>query len=349
MPTRSPANPVIRPSDVPPSRPDFEVIGALNAAAVRLGEETLLLLRVVERPRNPDPSVYLAPVYDPAEGKLTLLSFPKGAPGFDFSDPRGIGTPQGAYLTGISHLRLARSRDGVHFTVEKEPALFPANESETFGIEDPRVTPVGADFYVTYVAVSRLGIVTCLARTRDFRTFERLGIIFPPDNKDGMLFPESIAGKYYALHRPSTSGFGRPEIWLAESPNLLDWGHHRRLIGLRPNGWEDARIGGGAPPFRSPPGWLAIYHGAGVDNRYCLAALLLDLAQPWKVLARSERPILEPEADYERQGFFGNVVFTCGATVENDRVRVYYGAADTCMALAEFSLEEILGSLIQSR
>lgn len=345
MPVRCQSNPVIRPSDVSPSRPDFEVIGALNAAVAQLGEETLLLLRVVERPYNVDPTVYLAPVYDPASGKLTVLPFPKGAPGYDFSDPRGIGTPQGPYLTGISHLRLARSRDGIHFTVDPQPALFPANEYETFGIEDPRITPVGQDFYITYVAVSRLGIVTCLARTRDFRSYERLGVIFPPDNKDGMLFPESIDGKYYALHRPSISSFGKPEIWLAESLNLLDWGHHRRLVGLRPNGWENNRIGGGAPPFRTPRGWLVIYHGTNLGNRYSLAALLLDLAQPWKIIGRSERPILEPETDYERLGFYGNVVFTCGATFENDTVRVYYGAADTCMAMAEFSLAEILSGL----
>lgn len=179
MPTRSLANPIIRPQDVAPSRPDFEVIGALNAGVARLGEETILLLRVVERPVNTDPGVYLAPVFDSAAHALTLLSFPKDAPGYDFSDPRGIGTPHGSYLTGISHLRLARGRDGVHFRVDPEPALFPANEYEAFGIEDPRITRVGDDYMITYVAVSRLGIVTCLAQTRDFRTFERLGVNLP--------------------------------------------------------------------------------------------------------------------------------------------------------------------------
>ncbi len=341
MPTRSSANPILRPADVPPSRPDFEVIGALNAGAARLGDETVLLVRVVERPLNPDPNVYLAPVFDPSAGKLVLKSFPKGAPGYDFSDPRGIVSPEGPYLTGISHLRLARSRDGAHFTVEREPALFPADEYETFGIEDPRVTTMDDAYYISYVAVSRLGIVTRLARTRDFRSFERLGVIFPPDNKDVVLFPGQVGGRYFILHRPSASGFGRPEIWLAESPNLLDWGHHRRLIGLRDNGWEDGRIGAGAPPFLTPQGWVEIYHGASRDNRYSLAALLLDRDDPGKVLARSSRPILVPEADYEREGFFGNVVFACGALYEDDLVKVYYGAADTCMALVEMRLEEL--------
>jgi predicted GH43/DUF377 family glycosyl hydrolase len=342
MPNRSPANPILRPQDVPPSRPGYEVIGALNAAVARLGDETLLLARVVERPLNPEPDVYIAPVYDPAAGELVLKRFPKGAPGYDFSDPRGIVAPEGNYLTGISHLRLARSRDGVHFEVEAAPAFFPADEYETFGVEDPRVTRIADEFYVTYVAVSRLGIVTRLARTRDFRSFERLGVIFPPDNKDVVLFPEKIGGKYYALHRPSTSGLGRPEIWLAESPDLLDWGHHRHLIGTRSGSWDSARLGAGAPPVKTPRGWLEIYHGADQNNRYFLGTLLLDLEEPGRVLARSEQPILEPEAEYERQGFFGNVVFTCGALLEGNRVRVYYGAADTCMALVDFQLQELL-------
>ena len=341
MPIRSPANPIIRPQDVLPSRPDFEVICAMNAATARLGDEIVLLVRVVERPINPDPDVYLAPVYDPCEGKLIIKRFLKDLPGYNFSDPRGIGSPEGAYLTGISHLRLASSRDGVHFSIEPAPALFPADEYETFGIEDPRITQIGEDYYVSYVAVSRMGIVTRLACTRDFHHFERMGVIFPPDNKDVVVFPAQINGKYYVLHRPSASGFGRPEIWLAESPNLLDWGHHCRLIGLRENGWEDSRIGAGAPPILTPQGWLEIYHGASRGNRYALAALLLDRDQPWKVLARSSKPILEPEAEYERVGFYGNVVFSCGALYEDGKVKIYYGAADTCMGLVEMGLDEM--------
>jgi predicted GH43/DUF377 family glycosyl hydrolase len=330
---------------VKPSRSDFEVICAINAGAARLGDEVILLLRVVERPVNPDPKVYLAPIYDPDARALVLKAFSREAPGYDFTDPRMIGTPHGAYLTAISHLRVARSQDGVNFTVDETPALFPSGPYEAYGIEDPRVSQMGDTYLVNYVGVSALGIVTCLASTRDFKTFERKGVIFPPDNKDVAIFPEQIGGRYYALHRPSTSAFGRPEIWLAESPDLLCWGSHRRLIGLRENGWEDGRIGASAVPFRVDGGWLEIYHGASRHNRYHLGALLLDAQQPWKVLARSARPILEPQADYEVNGFFGNVVFSCGALCENGLVRIYYGAADTCMALVEIPLEEILSSL----
>jgi predicted GH43/DUF377 family glycosyl hydrolase len=341
MPIRCSANPLISPQNVPPSRPDFEVLCAFNAASARLGDEIVLLMRVYERPINHNPEVYLAPVYDAAARTMVIKSFPKNEPGYDFSDPRGIRAPEGNYLTGISHLRLARSLDGIHFQVEPTPTFAPGDEYETFGIEDPRISQIGEDFYITYVAVSRLGIVTRLARTRDFHSFERLGVIFAPDNKDVTLFPAKIAGRYFALHRPSSSSFGRPEIWLAESPNMIDWGHHHRLIGVRNNGWEDGRIGAGAQPILTPHGWLEIYHGASKDNRYCLAALLLDANQPWKVLARSERPILEPETDYEKHGFFGNVVFSSGALYENGLVKVYYGAADTCMALVEYTLDEL--------
>jgi predicted GH43/DUF377 family glycosyl hydrolase len=338
-------NPIIRPQDVTPSQPGFEVICAINAGVARLGSEVILLLRVVERPLNPDPGVYLAPAYDPAAGRVVNKALPRSAPGYDYHDPRLIRTPEGTYLTALSHLRLARSTDGVHFTVADTPALFPANEYETFGIEDPRITQISDEYYVNYVAVSSLGIVTSLARTRDFAAYERLGVIFPPDNKDVAIFPERIQGRYYALHRPSTSAFGRPEIWLADSPDLLAWGSHRRLIGQRQNGWEDGRIGGSAVPFRVDQGWLAIYHAANRADRYILAALLLDAQRPWQVLGRSAIPLLEPEQPYETHGFFPNVVFSCGALYEDGLVKVYYGAADTSIAYAEIPVQDILDTL----
>ncbi len=338
-------NPIISPADVRPSRPDFEVICVINAGVARLGDEVILLLRVVERPLHDDESVYLAPVFNERTGVVDLIPFPLNDPRYNFSDPRMIGTPDSTYLTALSHLRLARSRDGVRFTVEDAPALFPANAYETYGIEDPRITQIGDSYYVNYVAVSRLGIVTALARTHDFKTFERMGIIFAPENKDVVIFPEKIGGKYAALHRPSAHGIGAPEIWSAESPDLMCWGNHRHMVGLRDNGWEDARIGGSAVPFRIDQGWLAIYHGANRQNRYSMAALLLDKDRPWKVLARSNRPILEPETDYERFGFFNNVVFSCGALYEDGLVKMYYGAADTVMALAELPIQDVLETL----
>lgn len=342
---RAAENPIIRPQNVRPTRVDFEVICVINAGVARLGEEVMLLLRVVERPRSMNERFYLAPIFDPRSGRVMLKEFPRDDPAIDFSDPRIIDAPEGKYLTALSHLRLARSRDGIHFQVEDRPALFPEYDFEAYGIEDPRITQIGSEYFINYVAVSDQGIVTALARTTDFRSYERMGIIFPPDNKDVEIFPEKIGGRYYALHRPSISAFGKPEIWLADSPDLLRWGNHQHLVGQRADGWENGRIGGSAVPFRTPRGWLEIYHGANKQNRYCLGALLLDANEPWKVLGRSRQPILEPEADYEVQGFFPNVIFSCGALFEDGLAKIYYGAADTRMAYAEIPVEEIIAGL----
>jgi beta-1,2-mannobiose phosphorylase / 1,2-beta-oligomannan phosphorylase len=117
------------------------------------------------------------------------------------------------------------------------------------------------------------------------------------------------------------------------------------LLGLSEDGWDNGRIGGGAVPFKTDKGWLEIYHAADKNDRYCLGAVLLDLHNPAKILAKTEEPILEPEEDYEKNGFFGNVVFTCGLVVEGDTVRIYYGAADESIAGAELSLQEIMSKL----
>lgn len=344
---RSPHNPIITAQDVPPSRPDFEVVGVMNAGVARLGNEVVLLLRVAERPRSADGAaeVYRVPVYDHEANTVVIKEFDTRNPAYRLVDPRVILTPEGKYLTSMSHLRVARSRDGIHFHVEAQPALFPAHWYEMYGIEDPRITPMGDRYYVNYSAVSRYGVATALASTPDFRTFVRHGIIFPPDNKNVAIFPEPVEGKYCALHRPMSGFAGRDEIWLAQSPDLLCWGDHRYVMGTRPGSWDSARIGASGVPFRVPEGWLEIYHGADEHNRYCLGAVLLDARRPWKVLARSEEPIMEPAAPYELSGFLGNVLFSCGVLYEGGTVKIYYGAADCCLAYAETTAEDILGQL----
>jgi predicted GH43/DUF377 family glycosyl hydrolase len=141
-------------------------------------------------------------------------------------------------------------------------------------------------------------------------------------------------------------GIGEPAIWIASSSDLLAWGDHRFVARGRPESWDGAKIGGGAVPFRVPGGWLAVYHGVSQSPmEYALGALLLDASDPSIVIARSREPILKPEMPYERQGFFGGVVFTCGLLSEGDTIRVYYGAADGVTAVADLSLDEILGGL----
>lgn len=334
-------NPILKPADVTPLLPGFEVIGVFNAGVIRHEDEIVLVLRVAERPVQHDAERYLYPIVEGETGEVRIESISRTTEGADFSDSREIRTPDGLYLTSISYLRIARSRDGLHFEVEDRAALFPVNEYEVYGIEDCRVTRLGDEYYLNYSACAPIGITTALAVTRDFRSFERLGIIFHPDNKDVTIFPERIGGRYYALHRPSASRFGQPEIWLAESPDLRCWGGHRHLLGCREGTWESTRIGASAVPVLTDKGWLEIYHGADENNRYCLGAALLEADRPWVVKHRCERPILTPEADYETAGFFGNVVFACGALCEAGTIKLYYGAADTSIGYAELALEEL--------
>ncbi|MNO19106.1 Beta-1,4-mannooligosaccharide phosphorylase [compost metagenome] len=341
---RTPHNPILSPSDITPSRPDMEVIGVFNAGVARLRDEVILLLRVAERPINDRPGIYLTPIYDLKQDSIVIREIPY-APENDFSDPRVIKTPTQNYLTSISHLRVARSKDGISFQVGSEPAIQPATEYETFGVEDPRITELEDGYYITYTGASECGIVVPLIYTKDFVHFERKGIIFHPDNKDVVIFPERVNGKYYALHRPSSSHYAKPDMWVAASSDLLQWGDHRYLMGVRDGIWDSGRIGASAVPIRTEKGWLEIYHGADKENRYCLGAVLLGLNEPWKVIARCSTPFLVPELPYETEGFFGNVVFACGALLEDNIVKIYYGAGDTCIGYAEATLEFIMEGL----
>jgi len=342
---RAPGNPLLTPEDVAPSRPDFEVIGVFNPAVLVDGGETSLLLRVAERPRDTPPEEVAAPVYDLAAGRIVVRRWRRGATGVRTDDPRVVIAGGETYLTSISHLRWARSRDGLRFEAEAQPALAAGSETDAFGVEDPRATRIDGEWWINYTAVSPWGIATGAAVSRDRRRLERRGLLFPPPNRDVTVFPEAIAGRYAALHRPMPEGLGSAAIWFASSPDLLSWGGHRPVAGPRRGAWDGVKVGGGAPPFRVRDGWLALYHGVDEAARYALGALLLDAREPWRVRGRSRDPILAPEAPYEREGFFGNVVFTCGASVEGDRVRVYYGAADTVVAAADLSLDAILGGL----
>jgi len=344
---RHPANPLITPKMVRPSAPGFRVRGVFNPAATLFGDEIFLLLRVAEDcEAGPDEvSVPIARFAD-GIGRPDILRLSRRDPDVDLSDSRYVVYRGQTYLSTLSHLRLARSRDGVHFTVDDEPFLFPADSTESFGVEDGRITRLGDTFYINYTCVSPDSWATSLVSTRDFRSIDRHGTIFPPQNKDVCLFPEKINGHYCALHRPNNSGFGRPSIWYAESPDLIHWGRHQCLVRPRDNGLEDERVGGGAPCLKTPAGWLQIYHGASKKGTYRLFTLLLDLDNPARVLKRASRPLLEPDADYETKGFFGRVVFTDGVVqFEDGRVWIYYGAADQTTSLAETSIDELLASL----
>jgi predicted GH43/DUF377 family glycosyl hydrolase len=385
---RLPQNPLISARDVKPSLPTLEVVSVFNAAAARVGNEVVLLLRVAERPRTdiapgPDaltldldaPHPILVPLParfrdQPLVGmafldtrgdtpRVVVAYIPANLPGLDLRDPRSIRyrnstgnlrmTNEGYidFLAQISHLRVARSTDGVTFKIDETPAIAPHTDMEEYGVEDPRATYIDGKWHITYVSVSRWGITTSLATTTDFRSFERHGVIFLPDHKDVVIFPGKVGDRYVALTRPMPQSFSRIfGIWIAFSDDLLTWGGHETLCLPRWEYWDELRTGASAVPFRVADGWLELYHGVDRNTRYAMGALLLDADDPRKILARSAQPILEPQEPFERTGLFNETIFSCGHVELGDgRIRMYYGAADSVIAAADFDVRDIVNSL----
>lgn len=342
-------NPIIIPQDVKPYHKGFEVIGAFNASVAEYNGEVILLMRVAERPINEDPKTVKVPYINPETNELVIHTLNKEDSEYDFSDPRTIShkdKKEGfSYLTSLSYVRLARSTDGINFEIEDEPFLYPYNEYQTFGIEDPRCTIIEDTYFIDFTSVSEKGVAVSLVTTKDFESFEDHGIIFAPENKDVVLFPEKVNGKYYALHRPVLKSVGNYDIWLASSPDTVHWGNHTHLLDVREQSWDEERIGAGLTPIKTDAGWLVLYHGADHASRYCMGAALLDLNDPSIVLSRTVTPIMEPEKEYEKNGFFNEVVFGCGGIVKGDRIQLYYGVADTSIGGCTLSMKEILAQL----
>lgn len=337
-------NPILRPSDLKPSMEGMQIECLLNPGVFRFSNKTWMLCRVAERTRQEEDSIKV-PVFD-AWGKMEILTFQKNDPDLDASDPRVIAYKGKNYLTTLSHLRLVSSDDGRNF--REDPSYGPITGQgalEAFGIEDCRVTQMNDGYHLTYTKVSEIAVGVGYMFTQDWKNFQRRGMIFPPHNKDCAIFEKPIKGKNYALHRPSSPELGGNYIWIAESPDLLHWGNHQCIAITRKGMWDSARVGAGAAPIETPQGWLEIYHGANEKNRYCLGALLLDKDDPTRVLARSHQPIMEPIMEYEKTGFFGNVIFTNGHVVDGDTITMYYGASDEVICGAQLSIKEILDSL----
>jgi predicted GH43/DUF377 family glycosyl hydrolase len=256
---------------------------------------------------------------------------------------------------GLSHLCAARSVNGVDkWQIDREPTLLPDSEKypeEIWGIEDPRITyvPELKKFAIAYTSYSRGGPGVSLALTEDFRSFERMGVVMPPDDKDAALLPRKIGGYWALIHRPMTP-LGA-HVWISYSPDLRHWGSHKLMLEARRGAWWDAnKIGMSPPPIETARGWLMIYHGVRrtpSSSIYRLGLALFDLQQPEKCLVRGDSWIFAPEAEYERQGDVQDVVFPCGYTVaaDGDTINLYYGAADSSIALAHGSIRSLLSWL----
>jgi predicted GH43/DUF377 family glycosyl hydrolase len=278
------------------------------------------------------------------------------------------------------YLGLATSRDGYHFTrAGDKPAVVPSDGFDGGCVEDPRIVKFGDWYYIVYASrpfpAGQYWLVTPNAAwkppyatadfpvalrenlsssglliTKDFRTFIRAGRITDPtlDDRDAILFPEKINGRFCMLHRPMSwvgkeYGTDHPAIWISFSDDLLKW-PGGTLLASPKFPWEH-KIGGSTPPIRTPHGWLTIYHAVGADSQYRLGAMLLDLKDPTRVLHRCPDWLIQPEEPYETQGYYKGVIFPCGNVVIDGTLFVYYGGADKYVALATCRLDELLDYL----
>jgi predicted GH43/DUF377 family glycosyl hydrolase len=253
---------------------------------------------------------------------------------------------------GLSHFCAARSANGREgWQIDSKPTLLPNPDNfpeELWGIEDPRITFVEElkKYIIVFTAYTRDGPGVALALTKDFKEFERYGVIMPPEDKDAALLPYRINGNWAMIHRPVSAA--RAHMWISYSPDLKNWGKHILMMDARKGAWWDAnKIGLSPPPIETPAGWLVIYHGVKQSCGGCIYRLglaLFDLNKPEICLKRGTEWIFAPEEDYELKGDVGNVVFPCGYTIasDGDTLRIYYGAADTCIAMATASIKEML-------
>lgn len=259
---------------------------------------------------------------------------------------------------GISHLTVARSDDGVgDWQIDPRPTLCADPDrypEELWGIEDPRITWLeeAHKWAICYTAYSRGGPLVSLATTGDFRSFDRVGPVMPPEDKDAALFPVRFNGRWAMLHRPvAKSAMLGAHIWLSFSPDLKHWGNHTEIIQAREGGWWDAnKIGLCAPPLEIEAGWMILYHGVRTTasgSIYRLGLVLLDRDDPTRMLRRTDEWIFGPKAHYEREGDVDDVVFPCGWIVKGETVYMYYGAADSCIGLATARLSDLVDLIMR--
>ena len=252
--------------------------------------------------------------------------------------------------TGRSIIGLAESVDGFAFTVSDQPFITPAQagvfrEYEAFGVEDPRISCIDGEYFITYSAYSKHGVRICLAKTTDFSSIERISLITEADYRNVVIFPEKINGRYVRLDRPH-SAISPWAIWISYSKDLIYWGESELIMMPVPYHWDEMKIGPGATPIKTEHGWLSIYHGVfpTMDGAiYRLGVALHDLENPAKIIGVGDSWILQPEDPWEVTGYVHNVVFTCGAIAEPDgSVKIYWGGADAVMCVGTARIDDLV-------
>ena len=371
---------LLSPENITPSSTKFEVIGTMNPGVARLSNgDIVLYVRVIEKLKKTDDEKYCyAPRFSGEEKfKITIDKFPKSEIK-DFSDLDFTFKDNTKRLTFISHFRrVVLDSSGFKVkSIEQKPSFSGLEWDGELGVEDPRITKIKDLYVMTYVGLSRTGNVsTNLAISNDSKKWYRRGIIFGHQNKDVTIFPELINHKYLAFNRPEGNfNFTSPNIWLSFSQDLTYWGESFALEITHKGKWDSGRVGAGPPPLKTKHGWLFIYHG--VINRhirkeksisdflrehfikedkeeefrdiYCAGALLLDLYNPKKIIAKSEKPLILPIRKYEK-GTFENkdVFFPTGLILDKNGsdVLIFSGGGDVVTTVKKFSLQEIISSL----
>lgn len=306
---RSSNNPIMHVKNYP------GVAQIYNPSPVQMGDETILLISVV-----------------------------------DHAATRGYGRDMG-------QTRVARSRDGINFELSDEDFIGTQAEGMPWDLYhhfiDNRVTKIDDWYYIVTPAMVKdfAGPVGMLGKTKDFKTYERIEIITAPPNRGASIFPEKIGGKYYKLDRPGGGDGNGGDIWISASNDLVHWGEFKPVIAAGYRFWNMVKIGP-TTPIKTKEGWLDIIHGvfspAG-GNYYYLGAMLLDLEEPWKVIGKTNSYILAPEEAYEKHGNCDNTVFACGAIADEkkDLIKLYYGACDNYICLAQGCLSELVEACIQ--
>jgi predicted GH43/DUF377 family glycosyl hydrolase len=238
----------------------------------------------------------------------------------------------------VSRIGYAVSADGLRWNRLQQPVLVPHQGRDDYrGVEDPRITPLDGSFYMTYTAYGAHSFFPMIARSENLIQWTDIGPLERAENKDHVLFPEKIGGRYVILHR-------RPRyIWIAASDDLLHWDSQESILGPRPdNGWDSVSIGSNGVPIKTEHGWLLFYHGYDERRVYRQSVALLDLDDPRRVIHRPQEFIMQPEEPWERVGDVPNVIFSCAALVVGDTLYFYYGGADRLIGLATAPLADVI-------
>ncbi|GIW94610.1 MAG: hypothetical protein KatS3mg110_2651 [Pirellulaceae bacterium] len=341
---------LLAPGDIEPTTEGWQVLGVFNPGVFESPDgRVILVARVAEVPIAERDGMVALPVWCPGRGPVVQWEPAAEWEAVDRRVFRHRHTGQ-IRLSSVSHLRLFDCGGGAEVP-RPIGRIVPEHAWELYGIEDARVTCIDGVFYMTYVGVSEWGICTGWAISRDGHTWQRQGILLPPDNKDVVFFPRKVADRFVIIHRPMCSlRWSRPAMWLAYSQDGVHFGEHVRLYGGGSADWDADRVGAGPPPVYWEGRWLVVYHGSAVAQppavgRYAAGVMVLDGEDPCRIMGITRRPLLVPEEPFERDGFVPEVVFPTGVICRDERLWLYYGAADTAVAVAAGSVADMLADV----